>query len=152
MSCPEKRFSYLDPCHFRLKNGPGTFNCAKDVFLSKVKWHLTRIYPDYIVVFLQTCIDKIELVGQALTLLQDASMKLKLNPFTFLTQGTECFGHVIWTWVLETILKCNINAICNTKSPVYVTELRSFCGYEVFPLLLTSFAQKATALNREFRN
>lgn len=110
---------------FGLKNAPGTFQCAMDVSLSRVKWQFTLFYLDDIVVFSRLPNERIDQVRQVLTLLRNAGVTLKLRKCEFFTNSIDFLGHVIRPGQLE-VSSHTVDVIRDLKPPTNFTELRSF--------------------------
>jgi Reverse transcriptase (RNA-dependent DNA polymerase) len=69
---------------FGLRNAPATFERAIDIILSGIKWKTCLVYLDDVIVFYKSKTDHITHVAEALTLLENAGLSLKLKKCLFL--------------------------------------------------------------------
>jgi Reverse transcriptase (RNA-dependent DNA polymerase) len=72
---------------FGLRNAPSSFRRAIDIILSGVKWKTCLVYLDDVIVFSSSRQAHIEHVHEALTLLGNSGLSLKLKMFFFRNRG-----------------------------------------------------------------
>lgn len=75
-----------------LKNAPTTFQRIMDVILGTVKWQFALFYFDEIIFFLNTVSEQVEQVRQALQLLSENVVTLKLKKCSCFTETIEYSG------------------------------------------------------------
>lgn len=88
---------------FGLTEAPATFEQAMDIILFYVKWQSALVCSDDIVVF-STAVDKhVNHYPHVLSVLQDAGVTGKLEEFSFSTETSINFDHVIRPGRLEVV-------------------------------------------------
>ena len=133
---------------FGLRNAPATFQRAIDVILSRVKWRTCLVYLDDVIIFSPDRASHLRHVHEALTLLRQAGLSLKLKKCRFFSQTVDYLGHVIRPGRLGVAEK-NTESLRNAKLPRTQTELRSFLGLcNVYRRFVPRFATLAAPLNR----
>ena len=134
---------------FGLKNAPATFQRAVDIILSQVKWETALVYLDDVIIYSKTVMEHFAHVREALRLLRDAGVSLKLSKCAFFDTSVTYLGHVIRPGRLE-IEPRNVFAIERARPPQNQTELQSFLGMcNVYHRFLKDFAKRAAQLNRK---
>ena len=132
---------------FGLRNAPATFQRAIDIILSGVKWKTCLVYLDDVIVFSKSRQDHLSHVAEALTLLGNAGLSLKLKKCHFFAETVDYLGHVIRPGRLGVAEK-NTNALKAAPLPRTQTELRSFLGLcNVYRRFVPRFSAIAAPLN-----
>ena len=132
---------------FGLRNAPATFQRAIDIILSGVKWKTCLVYLDDVIVFSKSKKDHLAHVAEALTLLGNAGLSLKLKKCHFFAEAVDYLGHVIRPGRLGVAEK-NTTALKTAPLPRTQTELRSFLGLcNVYRRFVPKFSAIAAPLN-----
>jgi Reverse transcriptase (RNA-dependent DNA polymerase) len=80
---------------FGLRNAPGTFQRAIDIILSGIKWKTCLVYLDDVIIFSSSRDMHLKRVNEALNLLGNAGLSLKLIKCHFFKEAFDYLGHVI---------------------------------------------------------
>ena len=132
---------------FGLRNAPATFQRAIDIILSGVKWKTCLVYLDDVIVFSSSRQAHLAHVAEALTLLGNAGLSLKLSKCHFFSETVDYLGHVIRPGRLGVAEK-NTTALRTAPLPRTQTELRSFLGLcNVYRRFVPRFSALAAPLN-----
>jgi Reverse transcriptase (RNA-dependent DNA polymerase) len=110
---------------FGLRNAPATFQRAIDVILSGVKWTTCLVYLDDVIIYSPDRETHLRHVDEALTLLREAGLSLKLAKCHIFKDTVDYLGHVIRPGRLG-IAEKNTDALKGATLPRTQTELRSF--------------------------
>jgi Reverse transcriptase (RNA-dependent DNA polymerase) len=154
---PEDRYKTVFTSHygryqfrrlpFGLRNAPATFQRAIDVILSGVKWRTCLLYLDDVIIYSPDRETHLRHVDEALTLLREAGLSLKLATCHFFKDTVDYLGHVIRPGRLGVHEK-NTDALKGATLPRTQTELRSFLGLcKVHRRFLPRFSALAAPLN-----
>ena len=68
---------------FRLHGAPATFQRARNIILSRVRWQICLVYLNDVIVFLRTHAEHVNHLDAVLRLLRSAGISLKLNKCRF---------------------------------------------------------------------
>ena len=132
---------------FGLRNAPATFQRAIDIILSGVKWKTCLVYLDDVIVFSPSRQAHLAHVNEALTLLGNSGLSLKLKKCHFFSDTVDYLGHVIRPGRLGVAEK-NTTALRTAPLPRTQTELRSFLGLcNVYRRFVPHFSTLAAPLN-----
>jgi hypothetical protein len=132
---------------FGLRNAPTTFQRAIDNILSGVKWKTCLVYLDDVIVFSSSRDAHLKHVNEALTLLGNSGLSLKLKKCHFFSDTVEYLGHVIRPGRLGVAEK-NTTALRTAPLPRTQTEIRSFLGLcNVYRRFVPLFSTLAAPLN-----
>ena len=132
---------------FGLRNAPATFQRAIDVILSGIKWNTCLVYLDDVIIFSPDRVSHLRHVDEALTLLRNAGLSLKLGKCRFFSETVDYLGHVIRPGRLGVAEK-NTDALRGAPCPTTQTELRSFLGLcNVYRRFVPHFSSLAAPLN-----
>jgi RNase H-like domain found in reverse transcriptase/Reverse transcriptase (RNA-dependent DNA polymerase)/Integrase zinc binding domain/Chromo (CHRromatin Organisation MOdifier) domain/Integrase core domain len=132
---------------FGLRNAPATFQRAIDIILSGIRWKTCLVYLDDVIVFSSNRDDHLAHVNEALTLLGNAGLSLKLKKCHFFADTVDYLGHVIRPGRLGVAEK-NTEALKTARLPKTQTELRSFLGLcNVYRRFVPHFSSIASPLN-----
>jgi hypothetical protein len=117
------------------------------VILSGVKWRTCLVYLDDVVIYSPDRETHLRHVDEALTLLREAGLSLKLAKCHFFKDTVDYLGHVIRPGRLGVAEK-NTNALKRATLPRTQTELRSFLGLcNVYRRFVPRFAALAAPQN-----
>jgi Reverse transcriptase (RNA-dependent DNA polymerase) len=132
---------------FGLRNAPAPFHRAIDIILSGFKWKTCLVYLDDVIVFSKSKKDHLAHVAEALTLLGNGSLSLKLKKCHLFAETVYYLGHVIRPGRLGVAEK-NTTALKTAPLPRTQTELRSFLVLcNVYRRFVPKFSAIAAPLN-----
>jgi hypothetical protein len=135
---------------FSLRNAQATFQRAIYIFLSGVKWKTCLFYLDDLSVLFSSRNDHPPHVADALTLLDDSGLSLKLKKCHFFCETVDYLGHVIrpgWLGVAEK----NTAALPTAPYSRTQKDLRSFLGLcNVYRRFVQPFSTLSSPLNELF--
>jgi hypothetical protein len=130
------------------RDAPATFQMAIDIILSGVKWKTCLTYLDDVIVFSKSKKDHLAHAAEALTLLGNADLSLKLKKCHLFAETVDYLGHVIRPGRFGVAEK-NTTALKTAPLPRTQTELRSFLGlcnvYRRFVPKCTAIAARLNA-------
>jgi Reverse transcriptase (RNA-dependent DNA polymerase) len=86
---------------FGLWNAPATFQGVVDIVLSGLTWNSCLVYLDDIIVYSASMEEHLAHLDEALTILGQAGLSLKLAKCHFLQEAVDYLGHVIRPGKLE---------------------------------------------------
>lgn len=140
---------------FRLMNAGGTPQRTADVTLKIVKWQLTIIYLDDIVILSRTPNEHIHHVRQDLKSLHDVRVTLNLKKWEYFTVHIAYLGHVAHLGHLKQSTQ-TIDTIHGHYYSTTFTELRTFlelcndlfASFQIWPLLLHRWKWSFVKVNR----
>lgn len=94
---------------FGLTNAPGTFQLSIDIIFRSVRWKISIVYLDDIIVFLRTIHEHMAHLKTVLTLLKDGGLALKLHKCFLPETGLEYLGYIVCPSCFHAASKtCNI--------------------------------------------
>ena len=112
---------------FGLCNAPGTFERLMEVAMRGLQWTSCLVYLDDIVVFSRDFGDHLERLGEVLTRLTDAGLKVKPSKCTLARKKVAFLGHVVSEEGVATD-PAKVEAVRTWPVPETLTEVRSFLG------------------------
>ena len=83
-------------------NGPLTFQRLMDYVLLGLRWKICLIYLDDVIVFSKTFEDHVDQLGQVLTRLSDAGLKLAPKKCHFFQSQVALLGHIVSAQCIST--------------------------------------------------
>ena len=117
------------PMPFGLRNAPATFQRVLDIILSGVRWQPCLIHLDDFIIFSKNEKEHVAHVDEFLTLLQSASVSLKLKKCEFFKPKVDYLGHVITPGKLAVATE-NTKAFEHAAFPRNATQVRLFLPYK----------------------
>lgn len=136
---------------FGVKNGPEILQKRIDVIVSSAKSKTTLFCLGDIVVFSGTVQDLMTHVGQALTILDNARLTVKLKKCSFFPEIIDYSRHVIRSGRLE-VSDDTAKAIKELQDRITQTEVSSFLGLgNVFLRFVPNVSKIAAPMNRKLR-
>ena len=133
---------------FGLRNAPASFQRALDILLSGVKWKTCLVYLDDVIVFRKSVDDHVAHMDEALRILGDAGISLKLRQCEFFQNKVSYLGNVIFPRKLA-IAKESTKAFEKAAFQRDLTQLRSFLGAcNVYRRFIKGFAKIAHLLHQ----
>lgn len=135
----------------RPEKTPVTLQRAMNAIFFSVKWQSVLVYLDDIVVFSKNANSHMVLLEQALALLRDAGVLLKLKKCPFFVEKINYLRKVIRPGLLK-LYETTTAAVLELRDPATQTELRSFLGLcNVFSQFFSNFSRVAAPLNKKLR-
>jgi Reverse transcriptase (RNA-dependent DNA polymerase) len=126
---------------------PATFQRAIYVIISGLKWRTRLVYLDDVIIYSTDRETPLRHVDEALALLREAGLSLKLAKCHFFKDTVDYFGHVIRPGRLG-VAENNTDSLKGATLPRTQTELRSFLGLcNVYRRFVPRFAALAAPLN-----
>jgi RNase H-like domain found in reverse transcriptase/Reverse transcriptase (RNA-dependent DNA polymerase) len=117
------------------------------VILSGVTWRTCLVYLDDVIIYSPDKASHLRHVAEALNLLREAGLSLKLKKYRFSSQTVDYLGHVIRPGRLGVAEK-NTDALRDAALPRTQTDLRSFWGLcNVYRRFVPHLASLAAPLN-----
>jgi len=108
---------------FGLTNAPATFQRARDIILSGLKWQLCLVYLDDVIIFSASAEQHVKDVDVVLTHLREAGVTLNLEKCTWFSDEVEYLGHIVRPDQLHVHNK-NVDALKHASFPSTKTQLK----------------------------
>ena len=132
---------------FGLTNAPATFQRALDIILSGLKWQLSRVYVDDVIILDASAEQHVKDVDVVFTRLREAGVTLNLETCTWFSDEVEYLGHIVRPGQLH-IHNKNVDALKHASFPTTKTHLKTFLvTCNVYRHFVKDFAKRAKPLN-----
>ena len=112
---------------FGLCNAPSTFQRCMELLLSGLQWKTLLIYLDDVIVHSATFEDHIERLGEVLSRLRKAGLKLKPSKCHLMQSEVLFLGHVVGQEGVRTNPKL-VKAVSDWKRPTDPRQVQQFLG------------------------
>jgi hypothetical protein len=112
---------------FGLCNAPSTFQCCMELILSGLQWKTLLIYLDDVIVHSTTFDDHMEKLGEVLSRLQNAGLKLKPSKCHLLQSEVLFLGHIVDSQGVR-INPQLVQSVSNWKTHKNPREVQQFLG------------------------
>jgi len=133
---------------FGLCNAPATFSRLMDRVLTGLKWEISLVYLDDIIVFSSTPSEMIERLRSVFDRLRQAKLKLKPSKCHLFKHEVEYLGHVISERGIATD-PAKVERVKNWPVPKSVHDVRTFTGFaNYYRRYVPDFASTAKPLYR----
>jgi hypothetical protein len=116
--------------------------------LKGLAWQVCRIYLDDVIVYSANFTDHLLHLGQVLTALRSAGLKLKSQKCRFAESSVEFLGHIVSKDGVSSDPK-KIGKVRHWPSPCSTAEVQSFLGFAGYHLrFIDKYAEIAAPLTR----
>ena len=112
---------------FGLCNAPSTFSRLMELVLAGLQWNIAVLYLDDIVVFANDFTQHVQRLGQVLSRLRQAGLKLKPSKCNLLRKKVEFLGHIVSAQGVEVDPE-KVEKVVNWPVPQNLMDVRSFLG------------------------
>lgn len=133
---------------FGLTNGPSTFQRLMDLVLADLQWTTCLVYLDDIIVFGCTFGEHLSRLGEVLSKLKAANLKVKPSKCNLFSTEVQYLGHVISAEGVKAD-PGKVEAVRVWPVPINQTEVRSFLGLaSYYRRFVQGFAEIARSLHQ----
>ena len=133
---------------FGLASAPATFERLMEKVLAGLHWKICLVYLDDIIVFSRSFESHIENLGEVLSRIQEAGLKVAPHKCQLFRKEVQYLGHVVSNEGIRTDPK-KTEAIVNWPQPQCVRDVRSFVGLcSYYRRFVKGFADIARPLHR----
>ena len=146
-TCSEGLFQFK-VLPFGCCNGPPTFQRLMDYVLSGLRWKICLLYLDDVIVFSKTFEDHVDQLGQVLTRLSDAGLKVAPKKCHFFQSQVAFLGHIVSAQGISTE-NSKTQCIVEWPQPKNIKEVRQFTGLcAYYRRYVKNFSQIARPLHK----
>ena len=133
---------------FGLCKSPASFQRMMDIVLSGLKWRSCLVYLDDVIVFSETFEEHLQRLGDVLTAIGKAGLRLKISKCSFGETSIQMLGHVVDKDGVRPDPE-KIRAVIGFPRPTDVKSIQSFVGLcSYYRKFIPSFAEHARPLTQ----